>query len=138
MTAKQNVAILSDAYQRWHDTKGGSIDHWMSLMEDEIQFMSLAQGAVGAEFTAAATSRSQVGGYFAGLTTQWEMIHFTVDEFIAENDRVVMLGSTAWTNKSTGKTVETPKADVLRMKNGKIVEFAEFYDTAGMIAGCVG
>ncbi len=54
-TESTNVAILKDAYQRWHDSKGGSVDHWMSLMTDDINFRSLAQGAAPMTFTRAAS-----------------------------------------------------------------------------------
>jgi hypothetical protein len=62
------------------------------------------------------------------------MIFYRIDEFIAQGDRVVAIGSTSWRNKATGKVVLTPKADIWRMKNGKAVQFSEFYDTARLIA----
>jgi uncharacterized protein len=62
------------------------------------------------------------------------MIHYTVDEYIAQDDAVFARGSTAWRNKKTGKTVDTPKADFWRFRDGKVVEFYEYYDTAGIIA----
>ena len=63
------------------------------------------------------------------------MLDYTADEFVAQGDRVVMLGSCEWKHRGTGKTVKTPKADVIRMRDGKIVDFMEFYDTAAAIAG---
>jgi ketosteroid isomerase-like protein len=66
------------------------------------------------------------------------MIHYTVDELIAEGDRVVMLGSCGWKNRRTGIVVQTPKADFLRLEGGKVVEFFEFFDTAKAMAASVG
>lgn len=63
-----NVQILKDAYQRWHDTKAGSIDHWLSLMTDDVQFRSLASGARAMEFTRESCCKNDVVQYFAGLT----------------------------------------------------------------------
>jgi len=40
-----NVATLKDAYRRWHESKGGSVDHWMAICADDIKFGSLAQAA---------------------------------------------------------------------------------------------
>jgi len=45
-----NVAVLKDAYRRWHDSKGGSVDHWMGLVADDIKFGSLAQAAAEMAF----------------------------------------------------------------------------------------
>ena len=48
------------------------------------------------------------------------MIHYTVDEFVAQGDAVFMRGSTAWRNRRTGKTVDTPKVDFWRFENGNV------------------
>ncbi len=129
-TESTNVAILKDAYQRWHDSKGASVDHWMSLMTDDINFRSLAQGAAPMTFTRAASSKEAVRQYFSGLATDWEMIYFRTNEFIAQNDRLVVLGDVSFRFRKTGKVACTPKADIHRFRDGKICEFFEFYDTA--------
>ena len=46
MNTASNVAILKDAYERWHDSKAGSVDHWLHLMTDDVKFGSLAEGAI--------------------------------------------------------------------------------------------
>jgi ketosteroid isomerase-like protein len=130
----RNVEILSEAYSRWHGTKGGSVDHWMSIVADNIQFGSLPEGAPPVRFAKSYTSRDALRGYFEGLLSDWEMIHYTVDEFVAQGECVFMRGSTAWRNKRTGKSVDTPKADFWRFRNGKAVEFYEYFDTARVFA----
>ena len=40
-----NVAVLTEAYRRWHDSRGASVDHWMSICAENIAFGSLIQGA---------------------------------------------------------------------------------------------
>ena len=62
------------------------------------------------------------------------MIHYETSVFAADTDRVVMLGSTAWRNRRTQKVVDTPKADLVTFRDGKIVDFSEFYDTAKLFA----
>lgn len=42
---------------------------------------------------------------------------------------MVARGSTAWTCKKTGKTAETPKIKFWRFKDGKAVEYYEYFDT---------
>ena len=132
-TESQNVAVLKDAYQRWHDTKAGSVDHWLSLMTDDVQFRSLAAGARAMEFTRESCRNNDVIQYFAGLTSEWEMIYYRIDEYIAQANRVVALGHISFRHKKTGKTLDTPKADFHKFRDGKICEFFEFYDTAGAI-----
>ena len=126
----KNVALLQQAYRLWSESKGGSTDHWMSIMDERIKFGSLAQGAGDADYLTAYQSRDEVGRYFAGLGRDWEMIEYVTEHFVAQDDRVVMLGRCSWRYKSTGKVVATPKADSWRFANGKATEFYEYYDTA--------
>lgn len=135
MTVEEiNTEILKHAFMRWNDTKGKSTDHWLGILADEVDFRSLADGHSSLEFTSRRRSRDEVAEYMNGLNDQLEMIHYTVKFYVAEGDRVVAVGSTAWRNRSTGKTFDTPKADVVRFKDGKIVAFYEFYDTAMVLA----
>jgi ketosteroid isomerase-like protein len=130
----ENVTKLKKAYAFWNDNLGKSNQQWMDLMDDNVVFRSLAGGAQGMEFTLDCSGKNELQRYFAGLAEDWEMIHYTPDEFIADGDRVVVLAHTAWKSRKTGKSVETPKADIFRFKNGKVVDFYEFYDTYRCIA----
>jgi len=130
----KNLAKLKDTYRAWHDTKGKSVDMWMDLFAENVRLRSLAGGRTGAAFTQEVRSKAQMGQYFGGLLNDWQMIHYTTDDFIVDGDRIAMRGSTAWSNRKTGRVVETRKADFVTFKDGKIVEFEEFYDTAGLLA----
>ena len=132
--AATNKAALKHAYARWHESRGGAVEELLQSFADEVRFGSLADGAAPVAFTALAVGKNQLRGYFEGLLAGWSMIHYTVDTMIAEGDRVAVVGSTGWTNKITGKTVETPKVDIWRFKDGLAVEFYEYYDTAKMYA----
>jgi ketosteroid isomerase-like protein len=130
----RNVAVLKDAYDRWHDSKGGSVDHFLGLVAEDVKFGSLARGAPQMTFATAYSNRQALRGYFDGLLAGWDMVHYTTDEFVAQGDAVFMRGSTAWRNKQTGKVAETPKIDYWRFRDGKVVEFYEYYDTAAVFA----
>jgi hypothetical protein len=129
-----HIELLKEAYKKWHDTKAGSVDHWLALMTEDIEFRSLASGAAQMEFTRTSTCKDEVKRYFAELTSQWEMKHYVVDEYIAQGERVVALGNCSFKNKKTGKILDTPKADFHRFRDGQICEFFEFYDTAQAIS----
>ena len=131
-----NKQVLREAYRQWHDTRGGSTDAWMAFIDPDISFGSLAEGAEPMAFTAPLQGRDKLAAYFDGLLSQWEMEHYTVDEMVAEGERVVVIGSTSWRNKQTGKCFESRKVDVWRFRDGKAVEFYEYYDTAKVVAAC--
>jgi len=129
-----NKAILKAVYQQWHDTRGGSVEQIMQVCDDCISFGSIAEGAAPASFTARVAGKQNLHAYFGGLLNEWSMQHYTVHDMVAEGDRVVVISTTAWTNKATGKTVETPKVDVWRFNDGRATEFYEYFDTARMFA----
>jgi uncharacterized protein len=137
-SSESNKDLLRKAYSRWNETKGGSVSDWMALVDDNISFGSLAEGAEALAFTAPIKRKEALKGYFEGLLSDWSMIHYTVDAYVAEGDSVVAIGSTAWKNKRTGKTVETRKVDVWKFQKSKAVEFYEYFDTAKVAAAASG
>ena len=130
----RNVELLRKAYSVWSKTRGASHQHWMELCAEKIAFGSLAHGPPGSAYLTNYQSRDELTGYFAGLAQDWEMMEYEVEHFVAQGDRVVMLGRCAWRYRKTGKVVWTPKADSWRFENGKAVEYFEFYDTAQVLA----
>ena len=134
MSTASNVTVLKEAYKRWHDSKAGSVDHWLRLMTDDVKFRSLADGALQMQFTGLSSNKTEVEQYFKGLTSEWLMNDYRVDEYIAEGDRVVALCHVSFKHRKTGKTLVTPKADFHKFREGKICEFFEFYDTAKALA----
>lgn len=133
--AADNTALLREAYALWHDTKGGSVDHWMGLVSENISFGSVAGGSAAVlPFATYYDSRAALNGYFELLLRDWEMIYFNAQEFLAQGEAVVMRGSTAWRHRRTGKVFATPKLDFWRFHNGKAIEFFEYFDTAGAIS----
>ena len=131
-----NVALLEKGYAFWHQSKADceGASCWMDLLSEDVQWRSLAGGAAGMEFTLACRSKDEVQRYFQDLGKDWEMVSYNVHEFIAQGDRVVMLGSCEWKHRGTGKIMKSPKADVHRLRDGKVVDFMEFYDTAAALA----
>src|SRR5262245_63383763 len=80
----KNVEILRTAYRKWHDSKGGSIDHWLSIFAENVAFGSLAQGRKEAAFAAPRSTRDEIRGYLEGLTREWAMIHYTPEYFLED------------------------------------------------------
>ena len=130
----RNVELLRKAYGEWSNNRGASADHWLEICAERIAFGSLAHGPAAAPYMTAFERRDQLKDYFAGLSRDWEMMEYEVDHFVAQGDRVVMLGRCAWRFRKTGKVVWTQKADSWRFEDGKAVEFYEFYDTAQVLA----
>ena len=107
MSSEANVQLLKEAYRRWNDSKGGSVDYWFdSVIGPQIRFDSLPQGAPAVPFAKCYDDRAQLRGYFDGLLADWSMQYYTMNEYVAQGDAVFARGSCAWTNKRTGKIAE--------------------------------
>jgi len=134
MNSNADLTELKEAYALWNNSRANSMENWLALIADKVKWSSISDGAPGMEFSARCESKGDVARYMEQLGQTWEMLHYTVDEYIAQGDRVVVLCRCGWKHRVTGKPVETPKADIIRMKGGKIVEFFEFFDTARAFA----
>ena len=130
MSEQDNVAILKRAYEFWGENKEKAFENWMDLMSDDVKLESVADGCKGLEFSKSCTCKEDVLRYFHELASNWEMIDYKVNEFIAQGNRVVAVGKCHWRYRMTEKQVETPKIDIITMKDSKIVDFYEIYDTA--------
>lgn len=129
-TDNDNVELLREAYRKWNDSKGTDRRAWLDVMAADVRFRSLVDRTPETATAPDRRSRDAVERYFADIATQWQMVHFTADHYIAQGDRVAVLGTCAWRGRATGMVAESPMAHFFRFENGRIVDICEFFDTA--------
>lgn len=127
-----NVEILRRAYSEWAASKGDA-GVWLDILADKVDWGSIADGKPGMEFTKPRATKHEVVEYFEGLASEWDMEFYIINEYVAQGDRVVALGECSWTHKRTGKTAAVPKVDVWLFRDGKAIQFMEFFDTHAAI-----
>jgi len=125
-----NLERVKDAYSAWNDSKGGSVDAWLALMDDEVVLIGVDEKEPGLAFARNRRSRDDVVDYLTSITDAWEMIHFTPRNFLEDGDRISMFGTCAWRNKATGKDMECLICSYWRFKDGKCVELIDLFDSA--------
>ncbi len=130
-----NVAILRKAYEGWSGSNAADIDCWLEIIAEDARLTSLPAGA-GFDSATGRSAKSEIIDYLVGMTVDWEMIFHRIDEFIAEGDRVVAIGASAWRNRKSGKVNVTPKVDIWRMRDGKVIQFTEFRDLPRFCRAC--
>jgi ketosteroid isomerase-like protein len=64
-----------------------------------------------------------------------EALHFAPKDFIPHKDKVIVTGEGEMRVKSTGKTLAGEWVHIYTLKDGKIVDYREFYDTAQEVEG---
>jgi ketosteroid isomerase-like protein len=75
-----------------------------------------------------------VAEFFGAVNDLFDIQRFEPTEFIAHGDRIVVLGGETARVKATGKVIDLDWVHVFKMRNGKVVAFQEFFDTAAVVA----
>jgi ketosteroid isomerase-like protein len=123
--SEQNKSVVNQAYSNF---KSGDINSLLSLMADDVAW-TLPQ-MDGVPFAGARTGREAVGEFFATIDSSQETLRFDPRQLIAEGDTVVALGNYQWKVKSNGREFGGDFAHVFTIRDGKIVAFNEYMDTA--------
>lgn len=76
----------------------------------------------------------QVAEFFATLTEIFEMERFEPQTFIADGDRVIVLGEETLRVRASGTRLETRWAHVYTVGAGRVLSFEEYIDTAEAVA----
>lgn len=135
--ASSRVRLLTEAYRAWEDSKGHSADAWLAILDDNVDFQSIADDLPLAPFAKPYKTREEVRQYLGGLVGEWEMIDYVIDRFVEQGDDVVMIGHTSWRNRRTAKVVNTRKVDLWQFKGDKAVSFYEMLDTWKIASCCM-
>lgn len=78
--------------------------------------------------------RDGVEAYFARLDATLRVTTYEVEHTIAQGEWVVVLARATGRFLPTGEEVTLGKADALRLRDGRLLEFREYYDTASALA----
>ena len=125
MTIEENTQIVISGYEKF---KTGDIEGLLNLFADDIRWE--VREIENAPFAGSRSGKQAVGEFFGQLAGAEDITRFEPLEFIAQGDKVVVLGDSAATVKATGRSYETDWVHVFHLRDGKIHEFQEFFDNA--------
>lgn len=120
-----NTEIVQKGYEYFGN---GDIPGLLALFSDDIEWE--VPEIENAPFAGSRTGIASVGEFFTQLDAAEDITRFEPLEFIAEGDKVVVLGESAATVRETGKIYETDWVHVFHLRDGKIAGFHEFFDNA--------
>ena len=129
-----HVIALREAYRRWRETKGGCADEILALFDVKVEMRSVLPPEIPSGLAGVHRTKAEAADYFAALAVEWEMLDYTVDQFITDGeygDEVVMIGRCAWRHRASGNVVESPKVDIWHFEFGKVTRFTEMFDSLG-------
>jgi ketosteroid isomerase-like protein len=125
-TEQANIATIATAYSAF---AVGDIESILGTMSDDITW-----DAVGPPGTLPIFGKRQgkaaVLDWFSSLAAETQCEPFSNLRYIARGDTVVALGDSKVTFLATGKVVNSPFVHVFTFRDGKIVAWQGFEDTA--------
>jgi ketosteroid isomerase-like protein len=125
MADNETVAVVKTAFEAF---QRGDIPAVLERMADDVHWETLA--AAGVPFSGVRRGKTGVAEFFRQLSESEEVQLFEPQEFIAQGERVAVLGRYRARVKATGRTAETPWVMLFTVRGGRIANFYEVYDTA--------
>ena len=125
MSEHENRQFVEQAYANF---KAGDIPTLLQSMSEDISWQLPEVEDV--PFAGKRQGRGAVGEFFSTLASLQDARSFEPAEFIAQGDKVVVLGHYAWQVKANGRTYESDFAHVFTVRGGQIVAFHEYTDSA--------
>lgn len=125
MSEQQNKQVVQRAYDNF---KSGDIESLVGLMSDNIEWQLPAVENI--PFTGKRNGRESISQFFASVAENQEALEFEPKEFIEQGDRVIALGHYRWRIASTGRQYDSDFVHIFTVRDGQIVSFTEYFDTA--------
>lgn len=122
---QENIKIVQKAY---NDFKNGNIEAILNSLTEDVEWELPSISNV--PFSGKRIGRTRVGQFFVTVAENQDALIFEPAEFIADGEKVIALGNYRWRVKSTDKTFECAFAHVFTIRDGKVIRFQEFTDTA--------
>ncbi len=125
--SQQNIDVVKTAYEAFGR---GDIPGVVATFDPNVEWISPAGSyRLGGVHKG---PEAIVNNFFMVLGEMWDELKVTPREYIDAGDRVFVLGNATGKGKATGKTVDSPYIHMLNLKDGKVVRFEEFEDTASI------
>lgn len=129
MNEMRNVQIVQQIYAAFGKRE---VQTLLTFLSDEIDWQLLGPPKIA--HAGPHRGRDQVRRFFATVAETLEITQFEPREFITQDDKVVALGYYAGRVKSTGRQYASEWAHVFTLREGKVIKFREYADTANLAA----
>lgn len=128
MQENPNVDIVRRGYEAFGR---GDLTTLLSLFAEDISWVT--PGPPELPTSGSRRGHQQVAQFFETLNTHFEFEEFTPREFIAEGDRVVVLGDEVARSRRTARTINMTWCHVFSLRGGLVSSFNEYFDTFAVV-----
>lgn len=125
MSDMTNTQLVQACYEKFGS---GDLDGLLSTLADDINWTtpSVQNSPLGGNRVGIAAVRE----FFTLMPSIEDMSVFEPREFIAEGDKVAVLGNFTAKVHATGRTYSSDWVHIFTLSNGKIINFLELFDNA--------
>jgi ketosteroid isomerase-like protein len=129
VSEQQNLDLVRQGYDAF---SRGDINALLALFDEQIEWRT--PGPPELPTAGERRGREQVAQFFMALNDVLDVQQFEPRTFIADGDRVVVLGADTAVVRASGRSLTSSWAHVFTVRNGAVVAFEEYMDTAALVA----
>ncbi|NOT60293.1 MAG: nuclear transport factor 2 family protein [Acidobacteria bacterium] len=127
MTEANNVQVIQTAFACFAQ---GDVPGILNTLTDDVTWH--VAPVENAAYTGTRHGKAGAAEFFSMMAAAEDTLKFEPREFIAQDDKVVVVGHYEGRAKATGRTYETYFVHVFTLQAGKINSFREYTDTAAV------
>lgn len=129
MAEQENEQIVRQAYSAY---LSANLEAVLDLCSEDVEWHAFGP-ADELPYAGLHRGREQVSRYFAILDDKEESNHLVSHEFITKGDKVIVFGNYKARVNANGRRFETDFVHVFTLRDGKITNFRDFYDTSAAV-----
>lgn len=130
MAEQQNLQVVQSAFEKLgtRDMAG-----FMDILAEDVEWETPGPTDV-LPFAGTHHGRKAVAAWFEKMNEVEEVQKFEPQDFLAKDDKVVVLGQSRVKVRSTERVIDDHWFHVYTVRDGHITHFREAYDTAAEVA----
>ena len=125
MNEQENTKVAEQLYESFNS---GDVEGFLNTFSEDASWNSPDMENVPLETTF--TGRDKIGEFLTKIDEFEEFLKIEPKEFIAQGNRVVVLGELHVRSKLTNKEYNSGFVHIIEVKNGKAISFLEYFDNA--------
>ena len=129
MSEQENTQLVRSMFEAFQK---GDVPGVLDTLTEDVEWR--LAGPTEVTYAGIRRGRDQVAEVFKVLGETSEFEQFELHDYIAQGDKVVVLGHERQRVKATGQVVETEWAMVFGLHQGKVARFHNYVDTHAVAA----
>jgi len=124
LNEETNAKLVEQAYQ---NVRTGDIPSFLNTLAEDVLWIVPDMSNV--PFAGTWQGREQVGQFFRRMLEVQDIIEFEPEEFIAQREKVIVLGHFTMHVKTTGKLSRSDWVHVWKVEAGRVTYVREYVDS---------